>query len=575
MKNINKTIYANMNADVAVKGDTWRRSQLHMTTMNPGKLVPLFCDEILPGDMFDVKHLMQLRVSSALLKPVLQNFKVDLYAFFVPTRLLIDEYEQFFSGRPKVPDWSADYHATLPQFEIKQGKIGAGTTYNFNGSFWDYIGVPRFSGNNAVQKTKVSALPLRAYYQIWNDWFRDENLQKCVPFPTTMTPAVTACDFMVNNSPEIYDCDGKVLCPVNKLHDVFTSALPSPQYGAPVTLGLAALAPVVPIGTTLHYTQQPLLIGDETSRQDNAYNLLAVPGGAGKSEVAINGIPYQASTGQSVNGSNLYADLTRLSGVTINDLRLSFQTQLWKEINGRMGGRYCEVLRAFFGVVAADSRLQRAELLANVRFENNIEQVAQLSQSTETSKLGDLAGYSRTIGTPLKYSKAFVEHGYLMVLACVRIPHVYSQGLPRYLCHVTKDDFYWTTFAHLGEVGIKNKEIKVTGDEDVDEEIFGYNERYYEYKYLVDRTSSYMSPHVEQSMAIWNYADNYRVDNNPVTLSEEWMYENALAMNRSLAVDYNTSPAFIVEFYSQVRNLRKMPLHGYPGLIDHAGRMII
>lgn len=512
------------------------------TTFDEGKLIPVYVEEVLPGDSFNLTAHTFCRLAAPLSVPILDNLKISLQFFFVPNRLVWENWQRF-NGEQKNPGDSTDF--LVPT--INSGASGFAVE-----SIFDYMGIPI-----GVPNLEVNALPFRAYNLIYNEWYRDQNLIDSVP-------VVDSDSDLASN----YQILRRA-----KMHDYFTSALPWPQKGPGVELPLGTSAPVIGNGMTLGLTD-----GTQTSGLVLPAAFNTTPGAL----VSAYGKPV-GSSGNSGNPSNLskgvttdpeksglIADLSSATAATINSLRLAFQMQKYYEAQARGGSRYTEILRSFFGVVSPDARLQRPEYLGGIEQPIIINAVAQTSSSDNTTPQANLSAYGVVGFSKEGFSKSFVEHGYIIGIASVRADLTYQQGLRRMWSRQTRFDFYWPTFAHLGEQAILNKEIFAQGsavkDDNgnvVDDEPFGYQERWAEYRHRAAEITGKMRSTASQPLDVWHLAQKF---NNLPVLNQEFIEENA-PMERVSAVP--TEPDFLMDVYFKVKCARVMPTYSVPGLIDH------
>ncbi|QIR82358.1 major capsid protein [Chicken microvirus mg7_16] len=510
------------------------RSHNVKTTFDSGYLVPFYVDEVLPGDSFKADCSVFARLATPIV-PIMDNLYLETFFFFVPTRLLWDHW-QAMNGEQENPDDSTDY--LVPTVS---GTNVATTT------LWDYFGLP----TNVAKALTVSALPFRAYNLIYNEWFRDENLIDSVPFSKGDGPDKLT--------------DYKLLRR-GKRHDYFTSALPWPQKGPGVEISLGGFADLVP----------------DTDRKIKVVSGSAYPKGTqvpagevfGYLPSAGTDVMFQTQNSSKSSGSTgnlaptyfesigLRADLSVASPITINDLREAFQLQRLYERDARGGTRYTEILRAHFGVVSPDARLQRPEYLGGSSSRININPVVQNSQTTDVTPQGNLAAYGVAGDVFHGFTKSFVEHGYIIGLMNVRADLTYQQGLNRMWSRRGRFDFYWPALAHLGEQAVLNKEIYAQGT-DADDEVFGYQERFAEYRYFPNQITGKFRSSDPQSLDVWHLAQDFA--SLPV-LSEEFISDNP-PVERVIAVQ--NEPQFLVDTWMSLKCARPMPVYAVPGLIDH------
>lgn len=505
----------------------------HKTTFNAAKLIPFFVEQdVLPGDTFSITMSSIVRMTTPL-KPVMDNCYMDTYFFFIPNRLVWEHWKEF-NGENKNGAWTQETEYQVPQFTTPTG--GAQT-----GTIMDYMGIPV-----NVAGISFSKLPIRAYVLTWNEWFRDQNVT------APLTDETDDTDSEASNTLSIH---GGVPLNVYKYHDYFTSALPQPQKGGAVSMPLGTTAPVIGNGST---TNLPITMATEPNK-----GMLAL-------SVPINDASTQNIQGTIVesgaNGNtNLIADLTQATAATINALRLSFATQRILEKDARGGTRYTEVIRQHFGVISPDARQQRPEYMGGKRIPINIQQVIQNSSTDTTSPLGYTGAMSITGDTEKVFTKSFTEHGIILGLLAVRQDHTYQQGLERSWSRRRRLDFYWPSMAHLGEQPIYMKELYAKGT-DADNEVFGYQERWAEYRYKPNRISGELRSTYSKPLDSWHYGDMY--EDAPV-LSTEFLQETDEYINRTIAVSSSLQNQFIADIYMQITAIRPMPLYSIPGLIDH------
>ena len=517
------------------------RSHVYKTTFNAGKLIPIFVDEVLPGDTTRMSINYFARLATPI-KPIMDNIYLDWFFFFVPNRLVWDHWQNFCFEQED-PDDSTDY--VIPTV------TATGNSDNtYVGSLWDYFGLPV---NTLGNLSGISALPFRAVYLIWNEWFRDENLQKSVKIQKGDTNEVLDSSRAADQPSWVFSSgtiivNGLACPPRGKRHDYFTSALPWTQKGPGVNISLTGNAPVV-----AQYTQAPsgTRVSCYTARD-------------GASSTVFNAITF-GSPGVSgaLTGEGVYADLSSVSAITINGLRTAFQMQKFYERLARGGSRYTEVLRSFFGVVSPDARLQRPEFLGSFTKMVMVNPIAQTSATDDTSPQGNLSAYGVTASNFHGFTKSFVEHGYIIGFVCARADLTYQQGINKMWLRSTVYDFYWPTFAHLGEQAIELREIYAQGTE-ADTTVFGYQERYAEYRYKPSQiTGKFRSSVTGGSLDVWHLSQFF---SNAPTLNEEFITENP-PVKRIIAVQ--DEPEFLIDIGFRYTTVRPMPMFGTPGLVDH------
>lgn len=548
--------------NIGIPRSRFDRSHSLKTTFNVGELIPIDVQEVLPGDTWSIQTSKVVRLQT-LITPIFDNLFMDTYWFFVPNRLVWDHWREFMGENTQ--------SAWIPQVEYSVPQLIAPTSTGFlSNSLADYMGLPI-----NVPSLHVSALPFRAYAKICNDWFVDQNLDDpCVEltddqnqFGRSDDPATA--DRTLTNLQVVY---GNLPYQVAKYHDYFTSALPGPQKGPNVTVGASANSRLPVVTGSSDYS----VVGNDAMHWDSVSGASIT----GAKQLYFNGdsnttIAQQSTTtlnGYNVVPSNLYADLSLGNfGIDIADLRTAFQIQKFFERSARGGTRYIEMIKSFFNVTSPDYRLQRSEYLGGNRIPIMVSQVIQQSGTTDTSPQGNVAGISVTTDTHSDFTHSFTEHGYLIGLACVRYKHSYSQGLNRMWSRKTRFQFYWPTFQNIGDEAILNKELYAFGNTDgtepaVNDEVFGYQERYADYRYAPDVCTGEMRPNAPGTLASWHLGDNY---NALPRLSSAWLREDKNNVDRVIAVSSRVSNQLLADLYFKAKVTRPMALFSIPGLVDH------
>jgi hypothetical protein len=511
----------------------------HKTTFDAGYLVPVYVDEVLPGDTFNLKMTAFARLSTPLF-PVMDNLHLDSFFFFVPNRLIWENWQKFM-GEQNNPGDSIDY--IVPQSTSPTGGY-------LTNSLQDYMGLPTVNQIGAAATISHSALHLRAYNLIWNQWFRDQNLQDSVPVPTDDGPD-TYSDF--------------TLLRRGKRHDYFTSALPWPQKGDPVSIPLGTTAPVISNNEDIFVRTAG---GYATLATNSDWGTAVRPTNVGGT---LGTSPFKFGLNSSDAGraaTGLIADLSDATAATINALRESFQVQRLLERDARGGTRYTEIIRSHFGVISPDARLQRPEYLGGGSTPIIINPVAQTSGTGltgGTSPLGNLAGVGTALASNHGFTQSFTEHGVIIGMVSIRADLNYQQGLRRMWNRKTRYDFYFPVFAHLGEQEVLNKEIYATGTS-TDDQVFGYQERWAEYRYHPSQITGYFRSTAPTTLDAWHLAQKFTA---LPTLSDTFI-EDRPPVDRVVAIGASANgKQFIFDSFFQIRTARPMPLYSVPGLIDH------
>lgn len=555
--------------NVKIQRSSFNRSHAYKTTFNSGWLVPFFVDEALPGDTFSLKHTILARLNTPIV-PIMDNLFLETFYFYVPNRLLWDNWEKF-NGAQNNPGDSTDY--LIPTISPSSA---SGFSIN---SLSDYFGLPigiDLGLANNVDRVRISAFWHRAYNLIWNEWFRDENLQNSA---------------YIEKSNTSYSDTQYPLRRRGKRHDYFTSALPWPQKGNAVSINMTAnSAPIysngkamtiktIPAGAGVTYTG----LGADYDTTSPSANRLAFytdflninQGSSYGAQPPPDNLTNRVSVNIPEKGdpqpSNIYADLSGSQiTTTINALRTGFQLQKMLERDARGGTRYTEIIRSHFGVISPDARLQRPEYLGGSSKRIMVNPVQQTSSTDATTPQGNLAAFAQVMDFSNGFSKTFTEHGVIMGLVNVRADLTYQQGLPRMFQRQTRYDFYWPSLANLGEQAIKNSEIYTQaynvldgGGLVVNDKTFGYQERYAEYRYYPSKITGKLRSNVAGTLNVWHLSQNFT---SLPTLGDTFIQDNP-PVARVIAVP--SQPEFTLDAYFDMKCARPMPLYSVPGLIDH------
>lgn len=494
---------------------TFDRSHGYKTTFDAGLLVPFFLDEALPGDTLNLNATALARLATPIF-PIMDNMFMDTQFFAVPVRLIWDNWQKF-NGEQKNPGDSTDF--TVPQMTAPAGGYAIG-------SLSDYYGIP-----TGVAGLSHSALFHRAYNLIYNEWYRDENLQDSVTVPTDDGP----------DDPALYTVLRR-----GKRHDYFTSCLPWPQKGPGVQIPLGNTAPVVADGS-FNLTNGSTIASLAMIGGQSAAHWTTAPGNTGHTE-------YE---------SGLEVDLSDATAATINTLRQAFQIQKIFERDARGGTRYTEIIKAHFGVTSPDARLQRPEFLGGGSTPVNISPIPQTASTDNTSPQGNLAAIGTASFSGHGFTFSATEHCIIIGLVSVRADLTYQQGLNRMFSRKTRFDFYLPALSHIGEQAVLQKEIFASGDPDEDEKVFGYQERFAEYRYKPSQITGLFRSSAAQSLDSWHLSQDFATA--PV-LDEDFIVEDP-PVDRVIAV--SSEPHFLFDSYIKYRCTRPMPVYGVPGLIDH------
>lgn len=512
-----------------IERSVFDRSHSHKTMFDPDYLIPIYIDEVLPGDTFNVQVTNFIRMSSALNVPIMDNMYLDTFYFFVPNRLVWANFQKFM-GEQINPGDSVSY--TVPQI------VADASTGFVVGSLSDYFGLP-----TGVNSLSVASLWHRAYNLIWNSWFRDENLQNSVTVGTGDGP-----DVITNY----------VLLKRGKRHDYFTSCLPFAQKGTAVSIGLTGTLPVKGLMYDNLYTA--------VTKSATAYDAAGTNQAGGSIFANPAGLYLSAQSNNVSSLTNLpqvFVDLGSASATTINTLRLAFQTQRMLERDARGGTRYTEIVKSHFGVTSPDARLQRPEFLGGRSTPITISTVPQTSATNaQPTPQGNLSAFALGTNSRDGFTKSFTEHGVIIGLCMVRADLTYQQGLPKMFSRSTRLDFYFPALAHLGEQAVLNKEIYCDGSAN-DALVFGYQERFAEYRFQNSKITGKLRSTFTTPLDVWHLAQKFTV---LPTLSDTFIKET-MPITRIEAV--TTQPAFVMDSFIKNHTTRPMPTYSVPGLIDH------
>ena len=527
------------------------RSHSVKFTGNVGQVIPFLCDPVLPGDTWEIDTSKVVRLQT-LLSPVMDNAFLDVYYFFVPNRLVWDHWKEF-CGENTSSAWYPTVQYSIPKITIPTSGVAVG-------SVLDYLGIPPYNGT--INSVKVNALRVRGYSLIMDQWFRDQNLQNPLNLYTG--------DSDVNYSGTSCETGGApfIAC---KTHDYFTSCLPGPQKQAqPVNIPASGM---IPVTTRALAAIEPTLAGIDPLVWNRFNFSTDTEGGDVLFDANSNG-----------NGVAPYSDLTRATSyfprnliavsdtstwnslhVSVNDLRLAFQTQKFLEKQARGGSRYREILLSHFGVHSPDARQQVPEYLGGNRIPLNVSQVVNAAESSG-NRLGNVGAYSLTTDVHHDVFKSFTEHGYIYGLMVVRYDHTYSQGAEYDWFVDSLYDLYWPVFACISEQPVRTRELYWPAAGAGTNPVFGYQEAWASYRYKNNRVAGEMRPLVSGGLYSWSFADAYT---SQPTLSSSWVVEDKANVDRTLAVQSSVSNQFWSDFYVKATVTRPMPLYSIPGLVDH------
>lgn len=536
----------------------FNRDQTILTTFDSGKLIPFYVDEVLPGDTFSIDTSAIIRMTTPKY-PVMDDAFIDFYYFYVPNRIIWDNFKRFMGETDETP-WMPKKAYKVPEITVRND---TNPTYPMEGSILDYMGVP-----TKVKATfKINALPVRAYVKIWNEFFRDENVGNAAVLKTSDEDTEHTDDGETTTTEKALQTayTGGRCLPVNKFHDYFTSCLPFPQRGPETTLPMTGNAPIR-LGDNKGNYQDftgpvEMMVGQHGSNTAGSLlygNITGAPGEKKSMQFA----GTERTTQETGTGGWMYADLASITATTINDLRKAVAVQQYYEALARGGSRYREQVQALWDVVISDKTVQVPEYLGGGRYHVNINQIVQTSgQQTNTdTPIGETGAMSVTPINESSFTKSFEEHGFVIGVCCVRHSRTYQQGLERFWSRTDRLDYYVPQFANLGEQPVKKKEIMLTGTSK-DEETFGYQEAWADYRMKPNRVSGLMRSNATGTLDFWHYADNYK---EVPTLSQEWMQEGKEEIARTLIVQ--NEPQFFGAIRVANKTTRRMPLYSVPGL---------
>lgn len=548
-------------------------SYSHKSTLNVGDLVPLYCQEVYPGDSFKCDANVVARVTSSFLKPVIDNLFCDVMFFFVPSRTVFNQWAEIF-GENNTSAWARPSSVSSPLLSNDSSNPSTVQV----GDLSNYLALPiSFVDDSFDTIGSISVLPFRAYAKIYNEWYRDENLVD----PVNVHIGNVSSSESLNNLPfGPTNYTGKC-AKVSKMHDYFTQLLPSPTKGESISIGSAVLpqitAPVITVPGSNLSAYPPVMSGlqwlnvNTKSLQNgpSATSMLSLGiagGGLNGATAYSNDSTLSTTSSQRVVPNNLSAIIpeTALGSVDVNDLRYAFQLQRMLERDAIFGTRFTEYLQGHFGVNSPDGRLQRSEFLGGRRFPLNIIQATQTSDGTSSSPLGNVAGWSLTNGRA-GFTKGFTEHGFILGLFCVRQFHTYQQGIEKFWFRHNRLDYLDPLFTSIGYQPVFTKEL-YTGSDVGSDTVFGYAPAFEDLRCRQNRISGQLSTGASEGLDIWHFGDNY--SSQPI-LGQEFIEETSKYVDRTLSVPSETVDNFIFDVYFKQYAIRVMPTYGMPGLIDH------
>lgn len=563
--NRNKTINEKAFPAIDIRRCGIRMRPSFKTTFNTGELFPI-CEpiEVYPSDTFSVDMASLIRMATPQ-TAVMDNATFDTFAFFVPMRLVWEHTKQFF-GEKDSTNWDGDTSYQIPQYTVASGNVTIG-------SLFDHFGITPFfdsEGNPASGFfKKVSALPFRAYQLIYNEWFRNQQLQQALYIPKTDNGEDGGASLITLRN-------------IGKFHDMFVDALPEPQFGDAVQIPIGALpiystSRIVPANSTPFgdVLEKPLRLNVQGAGWNDYGEGVSLGASSGTSDNRIETGQVQGVSNSSYNDThinvypyNLWAVGEGAFGGTINDLRYAFAIQRMLERENYGGTRYTEIIRSFFGVISPDGRLQRPEYLGGARFDVNMSQTVQVSSTDSTSPQGNVGGLSKTVNSGSMFTRSFTEHGMIIILGALRTEQTYQAGLNKYWLKKDKLDFYNPVFANIGNQPILKSEIALewNNPNGRNDEVFGYQEAYYDLRFMPSKVSGYFRSGANGTLDAWHYAEDIT---NPI-LGETFIKQGAEELDRTLAISKDTTGfQFFADFYLDMWVSRALPQFSYPGLVDH------
>lgn len=570
--NRNNEAHFNQIPKTYISRSRFKRDQNVKLTFDAGKLIPFYVDEVLPGDTFSVDTIGLVRMTTPIV-PVMDNCYLDVYYFFVPNRIVWEHWKEF-CGENTTKAWEQTTQYTVPAIKITNDVIKDKTRESkeginpAEGSILDYMGIPtKINKLDDNKMLEINALPIRGYVKIWNEWFRDQNLDDPVPEEKGEEvegyTSIEGGKWTQTELNQFAKWGGECL-PVNKFHDYFTSALPAPQKGPEVTIPMTGNAPIY----WADRDNNPLTIQDLKNtgiwtdtgylyRTENEMMTQDYKNTTEKARAVLGTIKSGAKL-----GDQMTADLSAVTAATINELRQAFAVQHYYEALARGGSRYREIIRSLFGTLISDKTVQIPEYLGGGRYMINVSQVIQTSESGKTPQ-GNPGAVSVTPFNENSFTKSFEEHGFVIGVCCVRHDRTYQQGLERFWSRKDTLDYYYPQFANIGEQAVKVKEVYCDSGNasSANEEVFGYQEAWSEYRMKPNRVSGLFRSNAVGTLDSWHYADNY---NKRPYLSDEWLKEGKAEIQRTLAVQ--DEPQFIADFLIKNTTTRPMPLYSVPGL---------